>query len=119
LHRRLIELRRVRLMGVSTAMRPCHRDVDGAKDRDRSVHHGALEHAIATYACIVVSRHDSAGIARTADTSTDGSVVVAAIAANPRNLGRRLIKDGNVALVGRSRSMGTGLRDILRFECRI
>src|SRR6185312_106885 len=77
------------------------------------------EHAIATDACAVVSRRDGAGVARTADASADGSVVVAAIAANPRNLGRRLIKKRDVALVGRSGSMGIRLRDILRFECRI
>src|SRR6185437_14990584 len=67
-------------MGVRTAMRPCHRDVDRTEDRDGSVHHGALEHAIATDACAVVSRRDGAGVARTADASADGSVVVSAIA---------------------------------------
>ena len=61
--RRLIDLRRVRLMGVSTAVRSRHRDVDGTEDRDRCMHHGALKYAVATYARAVVSRRNSTGAA--------------------------------------------------------
>lgn len=102
LERRLIELRRVRLMGVSAAMRPCHRDVDRIKYRNGSMHHGSLEGAVATGTCAVVTCRDGAGPARSegaAGASADGRVVVAAIASDSRDLGCRLIESRDVGLV--------------------
>src|SRR5262245_51176274 len=96
-----MELSRVRLMGVSVATGARHRNVDRIKYRDGRVHQASHEEAIAALTCAIVSRRDHVGADRSEQTDTPAhcGVPIAAIAANPGCLGRRLIKYSGIRLI--------------------
>src|ERR1700681_899537 len=118
LGRSLKELRGIRLMSVSGAMKARRCNVDGIEDRDGSMHQGPREVAIATIAGAVVSGRDHVGADRSerADASAHCGIPIAAITANPGYLGRRLIKKPDVRLMSVGGRVGAGLRHIERLE---
>ena len=121
LGRALKELHCIRLMSVSVAMKARHRNIDRIKDRDRSMHQGPCEVAIATITGAVASSRDHPGADRSerADASAQCGIPIAAITANSRDLGRGLIKIPNVRLMGDGCRMGARLRHIERLESSV
>src|SRR5882672_6717002 len=117
----LMELSRVRLMGVSGAVKARHRNVDRIKYRDRNMHHGPREVAIATIAGAVISSRDHVGAERSepAGASAHCGIRIAAITAGSGYLGRRLIKEPDVRLMSVGCRVGARLRHIERLECSV
>ena len=117
----LMELSRVRLMGISDAMIARHCDVDRIEYRDGSVHQRSREVAIATIPGTVVSGRDHVGAERSepADASAHCGIGIAAITANPGYLGRRLIENPDVGLMSVGCRVGARLRHIERLECSV
>src|SRR5882757_2614283 len=121
LGRALEELHCIRLMGVSGAMKTRHRDVDWIKDRDGGMHQGPGEVAITTITCAVVSSRDHVGADQSehADASAHCGIPIAAITASPGCLGRRLIKNPDVGLMGIGCRVSARLRHVMRPECGV
>src|SRR5712691_11282209 len=117
----LMEFNRVRLMSISGAMKARHCDVDWIEYRHRSMHQGSREVAIATIPGTVVSGRDHVGAERSepADASAHCGIRIAAITANPGDLGRRLIENPDVGLMSVGYRVGARLRHIDRLECSI
>jgi hypothetical protein len=117
----LMEFNRVRLMGISGAMKARHCDVDRIEHRHRSMHQRSGEVAIATIPGTVVSGRDHVGAERSepADASADCGIRIAAIPANPGYLGRRLIENPDVGLMSAGCRVGARLRHIERLECGV
>ena len=114
----LMELNRVRLMGISGAIKARHCDVDRIEYRHRSMHQRSGEVAIATIPGTVVSGRDHVGAERSepAGASAQCGIRIAAITAGSGYLGRRLIKEPDVRLMSVGCRVGARLRHIERLE---
>src|SRR6476620_679232 len=108
-------------MGIGVAMKARYSNVGRIKDGDGGMHQGPREVAIATITRAVLSSRDHAGADHSKHTGASAhcGIPIAAITTGPGYLGRRLIKNPDVSLMGVGCRVGARLRHVERLECGI